>query len=37
MHRFTKSSPLLGAGKHMYGGTAYVNCDLFNSYLHNIC
>ena len=34
IHRFTKSTPLLGAGKHMCGGTAYVNCHLFDWYQH---
>ena len=30
IYMFTKSTPLLGAGKHMYGGTAYVNFHLFD-------
>ena len=34
IHRFTKSTLLLGAGKHMYGGTAYLNCHLFDWYQH---
>ena len=36
IHRFTRSALLLGAGKHMYGGTAYVNCHLFDWYQHSM-